>query len=458
MILSAIFFVLGFLVAVLTTPWVIALSRRGIGLDRPDEGRKWHIGEIPRLGGAPIVLGMSFALIGIFLMQPGTSSNWLPILVGCVLMYGLGLWDDLSPLGARKKLAGQVAIALIVYYLGLSIDLVTYPGGKWPVQLGVWSLPVTVFWLIAVPNIINLIDGFDGLAGGLGLVMSVTLGVVGLISEQLPVAWFSFATGGALLGFLVFNFPPAKIFLGDGGAYLIGFMIAALSVQSSHKGSVGAVLAVTVVALGLPIIDTTFALGRRAIRGFPLFHADDEHIHHRLERLGFSKRRIVLGVYGVCVVLSLVGLSIVWSQGRTLPIAFGVMFFLAVIALRYLHFIKSFNDARIRMGRVFSRRTTVRYALLQAQVLELEVDRCAVEEEFWSVFDDTLSRVGFLAAGEEGNEMALRIPMKYNGTTPWVLLAPANVGTEVEWQRIAECFRPVYLKATRKWQRRVQAV
>lgn len=442
---------LGLLVAVLATPCVIALSRRGIGLDCPDEGRKWHLHPIPRLGGAPLMLALSIGLIGIFFIMPGVAGEWLPILVGCTLMYGLGLWDDLVPLGAKKKLAGQIAIALLVYFLGLSIDKVSYPGNKWPVELGGLSLPVTIFWLVAVPNIVNLIDGFDGLAGGLGLVMSVTLGVVGLISEQLPVAWFAFTMAGALLGFLVFNFPPAKIFLGDGGAYLIGFMIASMSVQSSHKGSVGAVLAVTVVALGLPIIDTVFALGRRAIRGFPLFHADDEHIHHRLEQLGFSKRRIVVGIYGVCVVLSLVGLSIFWSQGRTLPIAFGVMFLLAIAALRYLHFIRSLEDARARMGRVFSRRAAVRYALLQAQVLELEVDRCPTAEEFWPLFEHTLQRVGFLHPEDENIGMAVRIPMKYNGETPWVLLAPPHVGTEIEWHRIAECFRPVYVKAARKW-------
>ena len=104
----------------------------------------------------------------------------------------------------------------------------TYPGGAWDVELGAWGLPLTIFWLIAVPNIVNLIDGFDGLAGGLGMFMALTLGIVGLMAEQLQVAWYAFTMAGALLGFLVFNFPPARIFLGDGGAYMVGFCIAAL--------------------------------------------------------------------------------------------------------------------------------------------------------------------------------------------------------------------------------------
>lgn len=448
---SIILFFLGLLVTGGSTPYVIALSRRGIGLDRPEEKRKQHDGEIPRLGGAPIMLSVSLALVIIYLLSPTTLGEWFPVMVGSVMMYALGLWDDLQPLGAKKKLIGQLMAAGTVYALGLRVELISYPGGLWPVELGYWSIPATIFWLIAVPNIVNLIDGFDGLASGLGLVMAITLGIVGLTSQQLPVAWLAFALAGSLLGFLVFNFPPAKIFLGDGGAYLIGFLIAALSLTSSQKGSVATVLAVTVVALGVPILDTLFALGRRAVRGYPLFHADDEHLHHKLQNLGFSKKRILLGLYGVCVTLSLVGLSIIWSQGRTLPIALAVFCLLAVLALRYLHLVRSFADARIRMGRNFSRRSSVRYALLQAQVLEIEVDRCSSPEAFWKIFGDTMGRIGFLREDESTNESAVRIPMKYNGSSPWVLVAPPNTGHEVEWYRLAEVFRPAFIKAVRKW-------
>ncbi len=440
------------------TPYVIAVSARGLGLDRPDENRKQHQGDIPRLGGAPLMLGVSVALVIIFFLSPGTLGEWLPVMVGSVMMYSLGLWDDLQPLGARKKLLGQLIAAGTVYALGLRIDLVSYPGGLWPVELGHWSIPVTIFWLIAVPNIVNLIDGFDGLAGGLGLVMAITLGVVGLTSQQLPVAWLAFGLAGSLLGFLIFNFPPAKIFLGDGGAYLIGFLIASLSLFSSQKGSVATVLAVTVVALGVPILDTLFALIRRAVRGYPLFHADDEHLHHKLQRMGFSKRRILLGIYGVCVTLSLIGLSIIWSQGRTLPIAMAVFFLMGVLGVRYLHLVRSFADARLRMGRTLSRRGSVRYALLQAQILELEVERCQTPEAFWKVFGDTMKRVGFLGEEEAGNDSAVRIPMKYNGTSSWTLVAPPDKGNETEWFRLAEVFRPAFIKAVRKWHPKSQPV
>ena len=452
MIYSVLFFAVGFLVALLTTPWVIRLSANGIGMDSPDETRKRHDAPVPRLGGAPIMLATSLGLIVILTMSPENATIWFPVLLGSLLMYGLGLWDDLRPLGARVKLLGQVAIAVLVYWQGLRIDLVSYPGGEWSVELGWWALPVTVFWLIAVPNIINLIDGFDGLAGGLGIFLAVTLGIVGLHNEQLPVAWYAFTMAGALLGFLIFNFPPAKIYLGDGGAYLIGFCIAALSLSSSNKGSVAAVLLVTVVALGLPILDTSFAILRRGARGIPLFKADDEHFHHKLEGLGFSKRRILFGMYALCVVLSLLGLSIVWSQGRTLPVGIGFLFLLAVGAMRYFFVVRSWEDVTRKVDVLFGERRRVQYALLQAQILELEMKRCRSGEVFWGVFEHAMHRVGFIQPAD--GEATLKLEVRYNGSVPWTLHAPlvAESGhTKRQWQRIAECFRPVYAKAREKW-------
>lgn len=449
MIYSFLFLAFGFLISVLCTPWVIRVSSTGIGLDHADEPRKHHSTPVPRLGGMPLMLAMSLGLV-VILMLPGEgSSHWFAILIGSAMMYGLGLWDDLRPLGARVKLLGQITAACVVFGLGLNIEKFSYPGAGGIIELGGWSLPVTVFWLIAVPNIVNLIDGFDGLAGGLGLCMAVTLGIVGLHSDQISVACYAFTMAGALLGFLAFNFPPAKIYLGDGGAYLIGFTIAALSLTSSNKGSVAAVLFVTLVALGVPILDTTFALLRRGLRGYPLFRADDEHFHHRLERLGFSKRRILLGLYGICVVLSLVGLSIIWSQGRTLPIGICLLFILVLFILRYFHFVNTWDDFRQKFERMLGHRREVQYALLQAQILDLELERCAGAEEFWSIFKITLRRVGFVDG--QTDDDSSRIEVHSQGSTSLTLHAPAHKGSHGEWLRMAECFRPIYVKAAQKW-------
>ena len=445
------FLIFGFLVSVILTPWMIRLAHSGVGLDAPDEGRKRQAAPIPRIGGIPLMFSLVLSVIVILWMQPPRSFEWFPILIGTSLMFGLGLWDDIKPLGAKKKLLGQVAIASLITSLGLSIE--KFSLSSYEIPLYGWSAPVTILWLIAIPNIVNLIDGFDGLAGGLGLFMSLTLGLVGFYSEHLGLAWFAFALAGALMGFLVFNFPPARIYLGDGGAYLIGFTIAVLSLSSSHKGSVAAALLVTVVGLGLPILDTSFALVRRALRGFPLFHADDEHLHHRLEKMGISKRRILFGLYGICVILSLIGLTIFWNQGGTLPIAIGLgAFFLMVLGIvRHFLRVRSWRDAHHQMKRLLSRRQAVQYTVLQAKLIGLEVDRCEAAEEFWIVFDETMRRVGFVDEDESENQAT--IELRQNGVKPLTLHASLDEGTAAEWQRIAECFRPAYVKALAKWGR-----
>ena len=444
------FLTFGFLVSVILTPWMIRLAQGGIGLDAPDEGRKRQETPIPRIGGIPLMFSLVLGVIVILWMQPLRSFEWFPILIGTSLMFGLGLWDDIRPLGAKKKLLGQIAIASLVTSLGLGIEKFSMPSYG-TIELGGWSVPVTILWLIAIPNIVNLIDGFDGLAGGLGLFMSLTLGLVGYHTEHFGLAWLAFTMAGALMGFLIFNFPPARIYLGDGGAYLIGFTIAVLSLSSSHKGAVTAALLVTVVGLGLPILDTSFALARRALRGFPLFHADDEHLHHRLEKMGMSKRRILFGLYGICVILSLIGLTIFWNQGGTLPIAIGLgVFFLMVLAVvRHFLRVRSWQDAHHQMKRLLSRRQAVQYTVLQAKLLGLEVDRCGSAQEFWRIMDQTMRRVGFVEEGETENQIAIQI--RQNGTQPWVLHAVLDEGTATEWQRIAECFRPAYVKALAKW-------
>ncbi len=454
MTVAIFFFIFGFVLAVTTTPWVIRLAHTGVGLDAGDEPRKVQTEPIPRLGGIPLMLSLTLGVILILLKNPGRSGEWFPVLVGAALMYGLGLMDDIARLGAKKKLLGQIAIAGLVCWLGLRVQRFAMPGfGE--VDLGAFSVPVTIFWLIAIPNIINLIDGFDGLAGGLGMFMALTLGIVGYLSEHHSVTWFAFTMAGSLLGFLVFNFPPAKIYLGDGGAYLIGFVIAALSLSSSHKGSIAAALLVTVIGLGLPILDTSLALLRRGLRGFPLFHADSEHIHHRLQEFGFSKRRILFGLYGFCAVLSLIGLAIFWDKDRggTLPIAIGVgvLFLAGAGVVRHFHRVNSWREAQRKVQRVLSRRQAVQYALLQAKLLVLEVERCTSGEEFWGIFQQTLRRVGFCEKDEVDDVVTLQV--RHHGKRPWMLYARQSDGTPSEWQRLAECFRPAYLKATERWSR-----
>ncbi|MDX6766290.1 MAG: MraY family glycosyltransferase [Candidatus Methylacidiphilales bacterium] len=452
MIIAAILGLVGILVALLVTPWVIHLGEKGWGLDRPDNYRKKHRQPVSRLGGVPVLFGFLIAVSVVFFFHPEYTTRWLPVLVTVVLMFGLGFWDDLRPLGARLKLFCQILIAVLAYCLGLSIESVTYPGSGVSVNLGALGFWVSIFWLISVPNIVNLIDGVDGLAAGLGALLLCTLGYVGWSMGQTDVSWVSFSLVGVLLGFLCFNFPPARIFLGDGGAYLIGSAVACLSLVSANKGAVAAVILVMMVALGLPIMDTLFALVRRAFRGFPLFHADAEHIHHRLQRLGLSERRVVLGLYLVSAIFSMVALSVLWSQGRTLPIVLGMLFLAMVLMVRYLGYIWSWADLASQVRRSIERRREVRYALLQASLMELEVERCQSLAEFRVVMIQALRRVGFVLDEHINQDRYLNVTLYFVHEESLVLQAPNDLRDSEHWRRLAECFRRPYMMALKRWQ------
>ncbi|MDD5260482.1 MAG: MraY family glycosyltransferase [Methylacidiphilales bacterium] len=451
MIIAGIFFVSAIFVTILATPLVIRWSATGHGLDQPDAFRKRHRAPIPRLGGLPLFVVFITGFILITNLQPSSSPGWAAIGICSGLIFILGLWDDFKPLGAKAKLAGQILIALTAHFMGLGINVITWPLGHFSMELGEWSLPLTVFWLVAIPNLVNLIDGIDGLASGVGLFLFITLGFVGWVGGQFGVTWISFGMAGALLGFLCFNFPPARIFLGDGGAYLIGFVIASLSLASSNKGTIAAALLVTTVALGLPIMDTTFALLRRAVRGFPLFQADAEHIHHRLTLLGLSDRRVVLGMYLISVVLSLVGLSVLWTQGRSLPVAGGLVFVLAIFAVRYLGYIWTWAELTTQIRRALSRRTDVKYTLLLAQLLEMEVGRCRNRAEFDAIFLQMLVRAGFSLHGSGEMEGRSPILLETRNSPPLTLYVPSEQQDNRYWKRMANCFRHAYQKAGERW-------
>ncbi len=453
---AILLFLCGLAITVATTPLVIRLCSKGWGVDAPDQFRKSHEGRIPRLGGIPIFLSLLASLGVGFYFKTALFLEWWPLILCNFLIFAVGFFDDIKPVGAKVKLVAQIGIALLAYSLGLRIDVLSSPVGSFNIDLGGFSLVATILWLVALPNIINLIDGMDGLASGVGMFLCLTLGIVGLVSNQMEVSVVSLGMAGALLGFLLFNFPPAKIFLGDGGAYLIGFFIGSASLTSSNKGSVAAALLVVIIALGLPILDTLFAIIRRAARGLPLFRADAEHIHHRLIVLGFSKNAALIAMYSVCVVLSLIGVSIFWSKGQTLPIAGAAFFIFALMAARYLGYIRNWSQFRDQVRRALARRKDVQYANLLGKLLELEMDRFDSPVPFWEEFDTALQRVGLISAPkirrediDSGKVKLLALPLDQGRS--WALYYPAAEKDHQYWHRIGDCFHPAYADALAHW-------
>ncbi len=390
--------------AVLTRFVLIQQRSLGIGMDHPDEHRKKHGRAISRLGGVPIFITLLLGAIYMSTSVRQTERNWWLLMGVNGLMFGIGFLDDLRPLGARVKLCGQIGVACVLYGLGGSIDFVAHPITHQSIPLGMWSPLVTIFWLIALPNVINLIDGMDGLATGFGLFLCLTLAFVGHFSGFPDVVMISTIMAGALAGFLLFNFPPAKIFLGDGGAYLIGFFIATVSLNCARKGYVVSSLLVMMVAMGLPILDTAFAIARRAIRGVPLFRADAEHIHHRLISLGYTKGQALAILYSGCAALSLVGIYLLTQKGHGTVVIMAALAIGVLAAARILGYVRSFRGLRTQLRKAMERRRDLAFAQAYGHVVELEASRAEGAGEFVEVLSRSLKRLGFTLNPDHGRQ------------------------------------------------------
>ena len=312
--------------------------------DAVDE-RKIHTRQIPRVGGIAIFWSVALTLFAMVMLAgfdgAGLSGTQLvTVLIGGAAMHLIGLWDDLHQMRARYKFALQIAVAVAVYLAGVRLTSIAVPL-LGTVSFGpAMSLFLTTLWFVGITNAFNLIDGLDGLASGAALFALTTMFVVALINGQGGAALVTLAVAGATLGFLRYNFHPATIFLGDSGSLFLGFMLAGIGAISSQKGSTVVAIAIPLVSLGLPVVDTTLAILRRFLRGQPIFSADRGHIHHRLLALGHSPRRVALFLYGGCAILALGGMLLVNESGYValVLVLVGLGVGLVIQQLRYMEF------------------------------------------------------------------------------------------------------------------------
>lgn len=282
--------------------------------------RKIHRKPISHLGGVAIYLG-SIVPLFLFLKINLVVSG---LLLGGLIIFALGLMDDSLEVSPYFKLTLQSLAALVAIWCNVKIWVLSLP------FLGPYSgyinYLVTFFWLIGVTNAFSLIDGLDGLAAGVTIISAVTLAYVAAIHHQGGPIIIAMSLTGASLGFLRFNFHPAKIFMGDAGSLYLGFMLASLAILIGAKKVTFFTLIIPVVALGVPIVDTLLAIFRRFRRGQPIFAADREHLHHRLLSLGISQRRAVLIIYAICLILSLTSIALAELKPLTGVI---ILFFLS---------------------------------------------------------------------------------------------------------------------------------
>ena len=294
-------FVIALIVTYICTPLVRMLAVKIGAIDAPD-ARKVHQVSIPRLGGLAIYIGYMVSL----LYSVKDISSVKGLLIGSVILVAVGIWDDVKQIGPKTKLLGQIVAALMLPIFDNAIHFISI--GDHMLYLEYLSIPLTVFWIVGFTNIVNLIDGLDGLAAGISLIACIAICIVTLQMGQVDLACITLALAGAACGFLRYNFNPAKIFMGDTGSMLLGYTMAAISVMGSVKTAATVGLVVPVIVLGLPILDTLFAIVRRRINGRPVFQPDKGHVHHRLLAMGLTQKQAVLLMYAITAVLGCVSI------------------------------------------------------------------------------------------------------------------------------------------------------
>lgn len=293
-----------FLIAFGSTPLVKSFAKTVGAIDVPLDNRRMHKTPIPRLGGLAIFLGFIFSV----LLFADVNRQLQGILLGSVVIVVLGVLDDIMRLKAWIKFIVQILAALIPVYYGVVIDVITNPNVFSDVpywSLGMWSVPVTILWIVGMTNAVNFIDGLDGLAVGVSTIASFSLLVIALLVSEPNIAIITAALCGACVGFMPYNFNPAKLFMGDTGAMFLGFILATVSIQGLFKFYAIVSFAVPFLILGLPLFETVYAIVRRLLKGQSPMAADRGHVHHRLIDMGFSQKQSVAILYTMSAILGL---------------------------------------------------------------------------------------------------------------------------------------------------------
>ena len=337
---------LSFSVALAATPAIRGVAIAKGWLDNAYGSRKIHGQPKPRVGGVAIALAFYAPLLGVLL----STSSFAPVLenqalltlglfLGGGMTVALGFWDDLFGSTAALKLGGQVVIAAVMWIVGFRVEMIQLFGTS-AIDLGWLGLPVTLLWFVGLMNAMNLIDGLDGLAAGIAMLAVLPMLVLAVVAAKPLMILFMCCLLGALLGFLVFNFHPASIFMGDSGSMFLGTVLAATAINTNSKNDTAIAIAVPILALGVPILDTLLVIVRRRARGLPLMAADRGHLHHRLIHLGISHRRAVLLLYTLGLLF--VALAFVASFSTRLSTAATLLFMvlLVFVILHRSHFVR----------------------------------------------------------------------------------------------------------------------
>ena len=302
-------------------------------IDVPKDNRRVHTKAIPLLGGLAIFLAVIIAIF-IFLDYKGER---LGLLIGSTLILASGIIDDKYNLSPKAKMGFQILAAIVLVAFGVKIEFFTNPFnmGHSLVFLEVLSIPITIFWIVGITNTINLIDGLDGLAAGVSMISSISLMFIAKSFGFYDISILAAIVAGACLGFLPYNFNPAKIFMGDAGALFLGFVLSYISIEGVMKSAAALTIFVPVLILAVPVFDTAFAMVRRKLSGKSMVAADKGHLHHRLLRLGLNQKQTVLVLYFISIVFGLIA-NLLSNIDAKLGIFISSLVIFSVILIAYM--------------------------------------------------------------------------------------------------------------------------
>jgi UDP-GlcNAc:undecaprenyl-phosphate GlcNAc-1-phosphate transferase len=392
------YFVATAVLSLLFTRWIrnVAIAHGWVKL--PELDRHVHTRAVPRLGGVAICASfVTVSTVAVLVSKWMGFPFALPVLptIGilgpALIIFFLGLYDDLHSIGPYRKFGVQAFAGVLLYLSGFGIhQLDLFSAGR-ILQTAV-GLPLTVLWVLLITNAFNLIDGLDGLAAGSSLFSTVVVLAVSLLNPNPMVTCLTIALAGAIFGFLRFNFHPASIFLGDSGSLFIGFMLSALALASSQKAPTMVAVAIPVVSFGLPILDVVLAVIRRFLGGKPLFSGDNDHIHHKLLKRGLSQRTAVLILYGATAGFALLSLFLIHNAGLIalvlMIIGIGVW-----IGVQHLHYAE-FAELQDLFRRTKKRKQVIANNLEIRRAAE-SLNSCVEFASICQVLKNTLQPVGF---------------------------------------------------------------
>jgi UDP-GlcNAc:undecaprenyl-phosphate/decaprenyl-phosphate GlcNAc-1-phosphate transferase len=336
-------FSLAVLISLLSTRCVMRWAMRKGWVDQPDSCRKLHVAPIPRIGGIAIYLSLLLSLVCFYFLPTVVAANFrlqlvsaLKLLSLCGMMLLIGLYDDLKTLKPWTKFSAQILVAIVAWFMGFRI-LSSWSAEGAVLQLGMLSLPITILWIVGLTNAFNLLDGMDGLAGGAALFATISILVPSLQEGQILSPAMLLALAGSIIGFLKYNFNPASIFMGDSGSLLLGSMLSLLALEYSYKSTAAFAIGIPIVALALPVLDTTMVVLRRFLNGKSIFLGDRRHIHHILIERGLKPRNAVILLYGVCGFFGLFALISLNPAGKISWIVVVLLVFFIVFGIHQLH-------------------------------------------------------------------------------------------------------------------------